>query len=233
MNAQNNMAVQIENISKIYDGRYGAPVSAVIDVNWDVKNEEILLISGPNGSGKTTLLSIIGCLIKPSSGSIRILGHEVTRLSQKELAVFRLKNIGFIFQSFRLLDCLTVIENVELPLNLIGLPRSSSKQQATEMLKELNMIHRARFYPKALSGGEKQRVAIARALVNDPVLLLADEPTGSLDSHSGQLVIELLCEAARRRKKTVVIVSHDTRIHNYAHRVLIMEDGCTTEEIGG
>jgi len=176
-------------------------------------------------------LSMLGCLIKPSSGSIRIMEKEVTALSQRELAIFRLKHIGFVFQTFRLLDSLTAIENVELVLNLAGIQRPESRQLAELLLEELKISHRSNFYQNMLSGGEKQRVAIARALANDPILILADEPTGSLDSHAGREVIELLCEAAQRRNKTVIIVSHDPRIYHYANRVLHMEDGHITEEI--
>jgi putative ABC transport system ATP-binding protein len=231
MNDEDAVVVKILQLCMTYYPAPSVAIPAVVDVNIKVRQGEILLISGPNGSGKTTLLSMLGCLIKPSSGSIRIMEKEVTALSQRELAVFRLKHIGFVFQTFRLLDSLTAIENVELVLNLAGIQRPESRQLAELLLEELKISHRSNFYQNMLSGGEKQRVAIARALANDPILILADEPTGSLDSHAGREVIEFLCEAAQRRNKTVIIVSHDPRIYHYANRVLHMEDGHITEEI--
>jgi putative ABC transport system ATP-binding protein len=224
--------VQAINLSKTYLNGSLVAVPAVRAVSLEVMQGELLLIGGPNGSGKTTLLSMLGCLIRPSSGHIYIMGREVTGVDQNDLVAFRLRHIGFIFQTFRLLDSLTVLENVELVLNLAGVRQPSSKRRARLMLEELNIAHRASLFPKALSGGEKQRVAIARALANDPALLLADEPTGSLDSSAGQAVIELLSQIVECRNKTVIIVSHDSRIHRYAHRVLQMEDGRITEKLG-
>lgn len=218
-------AVDVVSLSKTYRGDSDTKVAAVKDVSLQAGQGEILLINGPNGSGKTTLLSMIGCLTRPSSGSIKIMGEIVTRLNPRKLAEFRLKNIGFIFQSFRLIDTLTSSENVELVLHLAGIRRPASKERTESVLEELKILHRARFYPRQLSGGEKQRVAIARALVNDPGLILADEPTGSLDSYAGKKTTELLCDTAKRRNTAVIIVSHDSRILHYAHRVISMEDG--------
>jgi putative ABC transport system ATP-binding protein len=225
MIAEDKVVIQAESLSKIYGSASSFPVTAVADVTLEVKQGEVVLISGPNGSGKTTLLSILGCLLKPSSGNLKIIGQEVTTFDQPKLTDFRLQHIGFIFQAFRLLDSLTVVENVELILNLAGVRRPTSRERAIKILEELKITHRAGFLSKILSGGEKQRVAIARALVHDPAILLADEPTGSLDSHSGRAAIELLCETAKQRNKTVIIVSHDERIQHYANRVLYMEDG--------
>ncbi len=230
MISQNSFVIEAEHLSKVYEGQNGTSVEAVIDVSLHVKSGEILLICGPSGSGKTSLLSMMGSLMKPSSGSIKIMGKEVIGLGQKELSLLRLKQIGFVFQSFRLLDALTAVENVELILQLSGSRRPASREQAEEILAELKMSHRANFYPRELSGGEKQRVAIARALANDPYLILADEPTGSLDSIAGQRTIEYLCQAAQKKNKAVIIVSHDSRILGYAHRVLYMEDGRLKEE---
>ena len=230
MNDKNIITVKTVALSKTYGSTSGVPVTAVVDVDIEVRQSEVLLISGPNGSGKTTLLSMLGCLLKPSSGSLKIIGKEITALNQKKLTTFRLQYIGFIFQAFRLLDALTAIENVELVLNLAGIRRPDSHKRAKSMLGEMDISHRANFLPKALSGGEKQRIAIARALITDPVLLLADEPTGSLDSRAGQKAVQLLCESARRRNKTVIIVSHDERIEHFAQRVLRMEDGHITEQ---
>jgi len=229
MSSASKTTVQTVSLSKTYENGSGVPVRAVAEVTLKVKQGEVLLINGPNGSGKTTLLSMLGCMLKPSSGNIKIIDQEVTAFDQQRLTAFRLQKIGFIFQAFRLLDSLTAIENVELVLNLKGMGRPDSCERAAVMLEELEISHRSNFFPKALSGGEKQRVAIARALAHDPELILADEPTGSLDSRAGQSAIELLCQAAGRRNKTVIIVSHDERIQYCADRVLRMEDGMIKE----
>ncbi|NOY77554.1 MAG: ABC transporter ATP-binding protein [Calditrichaeota bacterium] len=221
MNNQNQTAIEIVNLTKIYNGT----VHAVRQVSITIKRGEMVLIRGPNGSGKTTLLSMIGCLTRPTEGTIKIMGKEITALSQSELTQFRLLNIGFIFQTFRLLDFLNVRENIELVLNLRGVPSGYSREIAREVLEEVEMLHRASFYPDVLSGGEKQRVAVARAFANEASLILADEPTGSLDSKAGKAIIRLLCEAAEKKGKTVLIASHDDRIVPFAHRILEMEDG--------
>ncbi len=222
-------ALETDNLSKVYFQNSRPAVQAVRNVSLKIGQGEIILISGPNGSGKTTLLSLLGCLIKPSTGTIKIKGQEVTRLSQPELTEFRLNRIGFIFQNFRLLDSLTVLENVEILLNLSGTKRLKSRERAESALEDMKMMHRALFFPRSLSGGEKQRVAIARAIINDPDIILADEPTGSLDSAAGKAAVRLLCVAARRRGKTVIIVSHDDRIHHFADRIIFMEDGRITK----
>jgi putative ABC transport system ATP-binding protein len=220
--------LKADHLYKTYGQKQVNLVQAVADVSLELKAGELVMISGPNGSGKTTLLSLLGCMGKPSEGTIKILEQEVTTLSQTELTEFRLKNIGFIFQSFRLLNFLTVLENVKLILNLGGKAGMSAHQRAKFLLEELNISHRADFFPTALSGGEKQRVAIARALANDPPLLLADEPTGSLDYQTGQSVIQLLSDVAKTHQKAVAIVTHDPRIEHYADRILTMEGGHLT-----
>ncbi|MBO0351479.1 ABC transporter ATP-binding protein [Phormidium pseudopriestleyi FRX01] len=227
----NHSILKAEHLYKMYGQKNLNLVQAVEDVSLELKAGEIVLISGPNGSGKTTLLSLLGCMGKPTEGTIKILDCEVTGLRQTEVTEFRLKNIGFIFQTFRLLNFLTVLENVKLILNLAGKSGVSAHQRANFLLDELNISHRANFFPPALSGGEKQRVAIARALANDPPLLLADEPTGSLDYQTGQSVIQLLSNVAQTHQKAVAIVTHDPRIEHYADRILKMEDGhLTTRE---
>ncbi len=230
MNTKPDAVLRAIHLSKRYCRAPGVSVSAVVDVNLEVKQGEVILLSGPNGSGKTTLLSLLGCMIRPSDGKISILGQELTTLGQSEIAAVRRERIGFIFQTFQLLDSLSVLENVELILNLSGKRRPASRERAEIILDELKILHRASFFPSSLSGGEKQRVAIARAMANDPALILADEPTGSLDSNAGQLAIKLLCETAQRRDKTVIIASHDSRIQHFAHRKLLMEDGRIIEE---
>ena len=197
---------------------YDTPV--VGGVSLDVQRGEMLRIIGPNGSGKTTLLSMLGGLVRPTRGSVRIDGRALEEMPQRELEEFRLKRVGFVFQTFRLIDALSVRENVQLVLDLAG-----SKNSADAMLERVNAQHLAHRNTKALSGGEKQRVAIARALANDPAIILADEPTGSLDSAAGEAAIALLRDAARRDGRAVVVVSHDTRIAPHADRVVHMLDG--------
>jgi len=217
-----NNSIKILNLSKTYMNC----VQAVNNISLDIRQGEFCLISGPNGSGKTTLLSLIAGLVKPSSGRIILNGTTITKLNQKELTDFRLNNIGFIFQSFRLLNALTAKENIRLILDLKKEKGNYTERKTQQLLFELGITHRADFYPDVLSGGEKQRVAIARALANDPKIILADEPTGSLDSASGQATLELLSSAAKERKITVIVVSHDQRIEHFADRMLRMEDGC-------
>lgn len=206
-------------------GNGPAQVVAVRNATLEIPSAQLTLIVGPSGSGKTTLLSAIGGLIAPSAGTIEIEGRVLSQMLRAELDNFRLCRLGFVFQTFRLLDALSVVENVELPMNLAGVWKPQSRTAATELLTRFHLEHRLHASPRTLSGGEKQRVAIARALANDPRLLLADEPTGSLDSHAGQEVIELLHAVARDRGTAVLVVSHDPRIRPYADSIFEIEDG--------
>jgi len=227
----NNIVVQITNLVKHFKSESTVCVQAVNNISLKVSQNEILLIGGPNGSGKTTLLTMIGCMMKPTSGEIRIIDKETTQLPQPKLTKFRLHHIGFVFQTFRLIDSLTVQENVELVFNLSGIGNHASKNETKLLLDEMHMLHRANSFPITLSGGEKQRVAIARALANNPILILADEPTGSLDSKSGKKTMELLRGIADKKNTSIIIVSHDERINNYADRIITMEDGQITREL--
>lgn len=201
----------------------GVTFRAVDGVSLDVARGEVVLIIGPNGSGKTTLLSMLGGLVRPTSGTIRVGDRALHAMSARELEDFRLHGVGFVFQTFRLLDALTVRENVQLVLDLAG--HRDAHARAGAMLARLGATHLAERNTRALSGGEKQRVAIARALANDPAILLADEPTGSLDSRAGEDTIQLLADAAHQDGRAVVIVSHDTRIAAHADRVVRITDG--------
>jgi len=220
-----NKYIEAKTLSKKYRIGNNQFFYAVSNVNIEIASGEMIIISGPNGSGKTTLLSMLGGMIKPSRGSISIQDNIITEMDQKTLTSFRKKNIGFVFQTFRLIDSLTVIENVELVLNLNGVKSPESLRKAETLLNGLNILHKAKAYPDVLSGGEKQKVAIARAIANNPGIILADEPTGSLDSKSGKETIELLSKIAKEEKKSVIIVSHDNRIFKYADRLFQMEDG--------
>jgi putative ABC transport system ATP-binding protein len=216
--------LSVQNVSKIY-GQGPGRVVAVDDVSLEVQPGEVTLILGPSGSGKTTLLSILGCLLRPTSGQVLANGSDVSQLSDAELSRLRREQIGFVFQSFNLLNFLTVRQNVEVVLNLNGTSGAAARARATELLRLVGLDHRLDFSPTDLSGGERQRVAIARALANDPALILADEPTGNLDSKTGRVVVDLLAGLARERGRGVVLVTHDTRILDMADRVLYLADG--------
>lgn len=213
------------SVSKTFGAGGPAAVTAVRDATLELRGGEMAVVLGPSGSGKTTLLSMLGALIAPSSGVIEVAGVALSSLSPRELARLRLRSVGFVFQAARLIDALSAEENVELVLNLSGLRRPASAQRARELLERLGLGARMRLRAGVLSAGEKQRVAIARALANDPPLLLADEPTGSLDSSSGLAVIELLHAAGRGGERAVLVVSHDLRILRYADTAMTMEDG--------
>jgi putative ABC transport system ATP-binding protein len=212
--------IRATGVTKTY-GSGDTAVTAVRDVTLDVASGEVLLILGPNGSGKTTLLAMFGCMLRPTSGTIAIDAQPVNTLTNRQLADLRLRRIGFVFQSFRLLDALSARDNIALLLQLANAPLA----RADELLARVGMSHRASLRADALSGGEKQRIAIARAIANDPPILLADEPTGSLDSVAGEQIVKMLVAQAHDERKAVVIVSHDTRIEAYADRVVRMADG--------
>jgi putative ABC transport system ATP-binding protein len=200
-------------------------VRAVDGVDLEVRAGEIVLVMGPSGSGKTTLLTMIGGLLHPSEGSIEIDGIEVTKLGRRELARFRRQTVGFVFQTFNLLETLTARENVEVALNVGGTVGRHAHLRASELLVAAGLEERLEFRSRELSGGEKQRVSIARALANRPRLLLADEPTANLDSRHGREVMELLRGLAKEEGCAVVAVSHDERLRAIADRVLWLEDG--------
>lgn len=199
---------------------------ALSNIHLAVHQGDIQLLMGPSGSGKTTLLSILAGILTPTAGEIYLLGQEITGMRRQELAQFRLKNIGFIFQGFNLFPALTALENVELALKVKGAGKPGRRRQkAMDLLAQVGLTEKANNLPRNLSGGQKQRVAIARALAGDPPLIMADEPTAALDSHSGHAIIELLCELAKQGDRTVLMVTHDPRIMDVADQVLYLEDG--------
>jgi putative ABC transport system ATP-binding protein len=227
---KNGTVLELHNVSKVY-GRGHTAVTATDDANLQVNPGEIVLIMGPSGSGKTTLLSIAGLLLRPSAGDIYVDGIDVSALEQRQLSSLRLHSIGFVFQAYNLLGALTAQENVEIVLNMAGVKGARARDRAEDLLQLLGLGHRLSHKPADLSGGEKQRVAIARALANDPPLILADEPTGNLDSQTGRDVMELLCCVLGRDKgRAIVIVTHDHRLRQIADRVLWLEDGRLTEQ---
>jgi len=216
--------LDVREITKRF-GDGDTSILAVRGVSLAVEPGEVVLIMGPSGSGKTTLLSMMGGLLKPTAGSIHLDGTEISALSEGRLPDIRLRRFGFIFQDFNLLSALTVLENVAIVAELAGLKDHAARDKATTLLTELGLAARLEFLPEKLSGGEKQRVAIARALINDPTLILADEPTANLDSRIGHEIMRLLRAIAKEQRRSVVIVSHDQRIRDIADRVLWLEDG--------
>lgn len=207
INSKVNTVIEIRDLIKNYYTKAGI-VEVLKGISFTVRKSEFLGIIGPSGSGKTTLMSLIGSLMKPNDGTILINGTDIGHLSKNELADFRLKNIGFVFQSNNLIPTLTSFENVEIPLILAKIPASKRKAKVVEMLKRLGLEKKIDYLPDELSGGEKQRVSLARALINDPELILADEPTGNLDSMTGREILHLL-KNLTEHKKTILVVSHD------------------------
>ena len=214
--------VELTEVSKTYDGAGGR---ALDEVSLDIEGGEFTAIMGPSGSGKSTLLNLIAGIDRPSGGRVRVAGEDLDRLSEARLARFRRARLGFVFQFFNLLGNLTVLENVLIPAQLNGVRPAQAKARAMELLARLDIAELADQYPARLSGGQQQRVAIARALINRPVLLLADEPTGALDSHGGEQVMELL-RGLNREGQTVLLVTHDAKLATrHAGRVVTLIDG--------
>ena len=204
--------------------------TALNNVSFEIGNGEFVAIMGPSGCGKSTLLNILGLLDNPSSGSYELLGQEVANLKEKDRTKFRKGNIGFVFQSFNLIDELNVYENVELPLRYLNISASERKERVTAMLKRMSISHRAQHFPQQLSGGQQQRVAIARAVISSPKLILADEPTGNLDSKNGKEVMELLQEL-NNEGATIVMVTHSQRDASMAQRIINLFDGSIVSDI--
>ena len=216
--------LEAEHVTKIYqEGVFEVP--AVQDVTLTARAGEVVAILGPSGSGKTTLLSMLGCMLRPTSGTITIHGETVSDLDEGQLPWVRRRYVGFIFQSFNLFAALSAAENVEVVLQLKGLERKSRRDESLRLLDLVGLGQRADFLPRDLSGGERQRVAIARALAGDPPLILADEPTANLDAKNGEQVMKLLHAVTRSDGRTVIIVTHDHRVMPYIDRSVRIEDG--------
>ena len=215
--------IRLDKITKIYDAKVENK-KALDEVSLTIDNGEFVAIMGPSGCGKSTLLNILGLLDNPTEGSYKLLGNEVANLKEKERTRLRKGVIGFVFQSFNLIDELNVFENVELPLTYLGIKASERKERVLEILKRMNLSHRAKHFPQQLSGGQQQRVAIARAVVTNPKLILADEPTGNLDSKNGAEVMNLLTEL-NKEGTSIVMVTHSQHDAGFAHRVIHLFDG--------
>lgn len=215
--------IQIKQLNKVFRTS-DVETQALNNVNLDIAKSDFVAIMGPSGCGKSTLLNIIGLLDNPTSGNYLLDGIEMGSLKESQRTSQRKGRIGFVFQSFNLIDELTVAENIELPLTYLGVPKKERRIKVDNLLQRLNLSHRSRHYPQQLSGGQQQRVAIARAIVGDPVILLADEPTGNLDSSNGREVMELLT-SLNREGTTIVMVTHSQRDASYARRTINLFDG--------
>lgn len=221
MTNQNN-ALEVKNLTKIYESE-GVKVKAVDGMSFAIPKNNVMGIMGPSGSGKSTLLHLIGCLDKPTGGKIYIDGIDVSKLNDDQLAKLRNEKIGFVFQFFNLHPLLTAVENVELPETIAGKPEKERRQKAMALLKLVGLETRAYHFPSQLSGGEQQRIAIARALINDPAIIMADEPTGNLDSKTGHEVMKILVNL--KKKATVIVITHDIDIAEHADHIIKVKDG--------
>lgn len=220
--------LKLEQVSKVYQ-MDGVKVEALKSVSFNVSQGKFLVIMGPSGSGKSTLMHLIGLLDRPTNGQIFLNGKAVGKLSEKEQAHLRNKEIGFVFQFFNLLERASALDNVRLPLFYAGLKPKEQEIKAKEALEQVGLGHRLTHYPSQLSGGERQRVAIARALVNNPSLILADEPTGNLDSKSGQEIMQIIA-SLHHEGRTVILITHDPSLTRYGQRLIVIKDGQIIEE---
>ncbi|MDD3629949.1 MAG: ABC transporter ATP-binding protein [Bacteroidales bacterium] len=215
------MRIKLESIYKTFK-----PVEVLKDINLEILDNEFVSIVGPSGAGKSTLLHLIGTLEKPDKGTVKYDDKDIYRLNDKELSNFRNKNIGFVFQFHHLLPEFSAIENVMLPALIAGISKEKATEKAERLLTELNLNHRLSHKPQELSGGEQQRVAIARALINDPEFLLADEPTGNLDSQNAEEVINLFKRLHTQANLTIILVTHQESFANISNRIIHIKDGC-------
>jgi ABC-type lipoprotein export system ATPase subunit len=221
--------IQTKKLSKIFKNGEASLV-ALNHIDLEIEKGEIVALTGPSGSGKTTLMHMLGCLDSPTSGQFFLEGQEVSSFSSKQLAFVRNQKIGFVFQNFHLLNDLNAVENVVLPQLYGGVTDKQAREKAQELLAIVGLGHRLYHHPNQLSGGQRQRMAIARALAMNPSILLADEPTGNLDSENAQLIIDLFCTINQLKQTTIVIVTHEKEIARRAPRCIMMNDGCIASD---
>lgn len=233
MRKQSENIISLKNINKIFPLEVGGEQQVLFDINFSVKAGEFVAIMGPSGSGKSTCMNIIGALDTPTSGTYELYGRDVTGLTPDELAIVRNEYIGFVFQQFNLLPKRSVLDNVMLPLMYQGLPMHERVQRAREMLKRVGLENFESYLPTQLSGGMKQRVAIARALAGNPKLILADEPTGALDSETGRMVMDLFHKLHKEQGKTVVLITHSPELAEETERIITIKDGLIIGERKG
>ncbi|HJU14525.1 MAG TPA: ABC transporter ATP-binding protein [Candidatus Nitrosotalea sp.] len=226
----NDTALEVRNLSKIYDSAAGK-VAALKNIDFSVKKGEFVSIVGPSGSGKSTLLNMIGALDRPTSGQVHINGINIFALTDSEIASMRNSLIGFIFQSFNLINRTTVLKNVKLPCTISGMTPSEANERAMKILEALGIADKARQKPINLSGGQQQRVAIARALANNPTIILADEPTGNLDTKTGEDVFDMLKTLSRKFKRTIIMVTHNPELAESTDRSIVIRDGGIEKDV--
>jgi putative ABC transport system ATP-binding protein len=219
--------LEIRNLSKVYQ-RDSQMIAVFEGIDLDIEAGEFLVLMGPSGSGKTTLLNLVAGLDKPTTGTISVGDAEVTKMSRRQLAAWRSRHVGFVFQLYNLLPVLTAYQNVELPLLLTHLSRSERREHVMTALEVVGLSHRADHYPRQLSGGEEQRVAIARAIVSDPTVILADEPTGDLDAKSADEILTLMQRLNGEFNKTILLVTHDQRAADRGHAIMHLDKGVLT-----
>ena len=221
--------IEARNVSKVL-GSGAGQVRAVKNINLTLSGGKLTVLMGPSGSGKTTLLSILGCMLTPTEGSVFICGHATAGAGPERLARIRREHIGFVFQSFHLFPTLTAHENVRLALDVRGERRRRAKSRSRDVLERVGLAHKLAAFPRDLSGGEQQRVAIARAIVAEPSAILADEPTAALDTANGHAIMTILAQTAREHSRAVLVVTHDTRLLEFADRIIYIEDGALNRE---
>jgi len=215
--------IELKQICKTYSGKY-VNVPVLKDINLKIEKGDFAMIIGKSGCGKSTLLNILGCMDFATEGTYKFMGNDMSMLTDEQLALFRNKNLGFVFQSFNLINEVSVLENIELPMGLAGIVAKRRRARAKELLRLVELEEKEKSKPLELSGGQQQRIAIARALANDPHLLLCDEPTGNLDEENGRMVMRLLSDL-NRRGTTIIMVTHDMTLSKYANRVIEINNG--------
>ncbi len=225
-----DMLIEIKNIAKTYSDN-GVPVDALRGVTLGFKQGEFSVIAGPSGSGKTTLLNVIGTLDKPTSGSVHLLGEDVLTKSKKQLSDLRLDKLGFIFQAYNLIPVLTAMENIEFPMMLKGIGEKERRAKALSVMEELGIAELASKRPNQMSGGQQQRVAVARAIVNEPLIVLADEPTANIDSKTGENLLNLMLRMNTEKGITFVFSSHDRQVMEFSRRLITLKDGLVTDDV--
>lgn len=230
MEKKSTLAVEAHGITKTY-GNGSLAVQALKGIDLSVENGEFMMLAGHSGSGKTTLLSILGCVLRASSGTLKLFGEEISNLSESASPELRLSYVGFIFQGHNLIASLSNTDNIALVMQLRGHPIAEARKEAHRLLELVGLSDKKNFKPRELSGGQRQRVAIARALAGAPPLILADEPTAALDATTGLSITELLKQLAHHEKRTVIVVTHDNRIFHLADRIVQMEDGQIKEKV--
>ena len=223
--AESEVVLEADRLGKVYSPHTEAETTALRDVSFAIKRGEFVSIVGPSGSGKSTLLNLIGALDRASSGAVKIEGVDISRLPSADLARIRNEKIGFVFQSYNLIQRISAVENVEVPLLVTGLPRQKIRERALLMLERLGMTDKANKKPTQLSGGEQQRVAVARALATNPTIVLADEPTGNLDTKNSEVVMDILSELNESEGKTIVVITHSMEVASRTRKIIYVRDG--------